>query len=85
MNLNECTNLKFYVEQKGFVYEYSGSVDPDDNEVMKIVIPKVDAVNFEKGYTQVQVALTDVEGKPRSHDPITIKMGDFLEVTGYGV
>lgn len=84
MDLTECTDLKFYVEQDGAVHEYTGTVELDDVEVMKVIIPKADAIKFDKGYAQVQVALTDSTGVPRSHDPIRIMMGDFLEVMGYG-
>lgn len=84
IDLTQCTNLKFYVEQDGTVYEYTGTADFTDTEVMKIEIPKADAIKFFKGHAQVQVALTDADGKPRSHDPIWVCIGDFLEVMGYG-
>lgn len=84
MDLTTCSDLKFYVDQNGITYTYSGTADLDDHEVMHVEIPKADALQFFKGRAQVQVALTDASNVPRSHDPIWVYMGDFLEVTGYG-
>ena len=84
MDLTTCSNLKFYVEQDGTTFDYSGTINYDDTEVMRVEIPKEEAVMLSKGLAQVQVALTDAGGVPRSHDPIRINIGDFLEETGYG-
>lgn len=84
MDLTTCSNLKFYVRQNGTTYSYNGTADANDHSVMNVEIPKSDTQKFTNTYAQVQVALTDANGIPRSHEPVTIKMGDFLEVTGYG-
>lgn len=84
MDLTTCTNLILMVKQNGVTYTYNGTVDSSDHEVMKVEIPKADAVKFEHLLAEVQIALTDADGVPRSHDPIKTVIGDFLEVNGYG-
>lgn len=84
MDLTQCTDLKFFVKQNGVDYIFTGTVNYDDTEVMEVVIDKASAVALSKGKAQVQVALTDAGGVPRSHDPIEVKIGDLLKEDGYG-
>ena len=84
MNLTQCTNLKLYVSQNGETYEFTGTADLTDTEVMHVTIPKATAVSLQKGKAQVQVALTDANNIPRSHNPIVVQVGDFLKEEGYG-
>ena len=84
MDLTLCSDITLYVKQNGRVYEYTGTVDSTDNSVVTFVIPKTDAVNFRKGIAKIQLALTDSSNKPRSHEPIEVRMGDLLKEDGYG-
>ena len=84
MDLSECTNIKLMIRQARNVYTYSGTVDSSDSELLNVTIPKSDAVKLRKGPAEFQVALTDADGIPRSHDPIVADIGELLEVTGYG-
>lgn len=84
MDLTQCSNITFYITQNGVTYTYIGTVDSSDHSVARFVIPKTDAVNFRKGYAKIQLALTDANNKPRSHEPVEIKMGDLLKEEGYG-
>lgn len=84
MDLTTCSNLKLYIEQCGKVYTYSGTADSTDTELMNVTIPKTDAVKFKGAPGKFQVALTDSDSISRSHEPIVARIGDFLEVDGYG-
>lgn len=87
MNLTTCTDIHVYVAQNGITYDYSGtaiSIDDADTSLLKVVIPKSDAMNFKVGEAEVQIALTDASGSPRSHNPIRVKMGKLLKGEGYG-
>lgn len=84
MNLNNCTDLKFYVSQNDISHEYTPTVSENDNEVMIIEIPKSDAMHFKRGKCKWQVALTDPDGYPRSHDPVVTEMGELIWEAGYG-
>lgn len=84
MDLTACSNIKLFVRQFGTEYEYTGTVSSSDTAKVTFTIPKIDAVKFRAGLSEIQVALTDSDGVPRSHDPIKIKMGDLLKEEGYG-
>ena len=84
MDLSQCSNLKLMIEQCGQTHVYSGTVDSSDNELMNVTVPKSDAVKFKGMPARFQVALTDENSIPRSHEPIIAYIGDLLEVNGYG-
>lgn len=84
MDLSTCTNLTLMIEQCGTTYTYTGTANADDSELMDVTIPKSDAVKFKNIPAKFQVAITDANGIPRSHEPVIAMMGDLLEVTGYG-
>ena len=84
MDLSECSNMVLYIEQEGTVYEYSGSADETDSELMNVTVPKSDAVKLSRLPAKFQVALTDEDGIPRSHEPVIAYIGDLLKESGYG-
>ena len=84
MNLTGCTNMKLMIEQNGVTYTFSGSKNSTYNDIMDVTIPKATAVKLQGMPAKFQVALTDSNGIPRSHEPIIAYVGDLLEVTGYG-
>jgi len=84
MDLTTCSNLVLMVEQSGTTYTFTGTADQTDHELMNITIPKNTALKFSGMPAKVQVALTDADGIPRSHNPISVCIGDLLEVNGYG-
>lgn len=84
MDLSGCSNMKLMIEQCGKVFTYSGTYDSSDHSLMKVTIPKTDAIKMKGMPAKFQVALTDSDGIPRSHEPIVAHIGELLEVTGYG-
>lgn len=84
MDLTACSNMKLMIEQCGVTYIYTGTADSTDHELMNVTVPKADAIRLKGMPAKFQVALTDGNSIPRSHDPIVAYIGDLLEVTGYG-
>lgn len=84
MDLTECSDIVLFIEQNGGVSTFAGTAQTSDPEVAVFSIPKADAVRLRKGYARVQVALTDGNGMPRSHDPIEVLIGNLLKEEGYG-
>lgn len=84
MDLSTCTNLTLMIRQRDKFWEYTGTYNSSDTELMQVTVPKADAVQMDDIPTKFQVALTDSNGIPRSHNPVTFCMGDLLKEAGYG-
>lgn len=84
IDLRKYTNLTCFVKQGGNEYSFNGTYDSTDPEVMIVNIPKSVAMEWNEGCANVQIAITDSQGLPHTHEPVHVRIGELLWEAGYG-